>query len=122
MKKWTVTTKSQLCCLFGLCFNFCSSSFNSNGKAVEYNGGRTADTIVAWVEKKTGPPAVTLEDVEAAKKFIEDNKVAIVGFFKVKFSFPRFDNFRCVSSTLTRKLAIALVAVLQNLWVRNSRL
>jgi protein disulfide-isomerase A1 len=50
---------------------------------VEYTGGRTADTIVAWVEKKTGPPAVTLEDVEAAKKFVEDNKVAVIGFFKV---------------------------------------
>ena len=62
-----------------------SSTF-SNGKAVEYNGGRTADTIVSWVEKKTGPPAVTLEDVDAAKKFIEDNKVAIVGFFKVRSS------------------------------------
>jgi len=56
--------------------------FFRNGKAVEYNGGRTAETIVAWVEKKTGPPAVTLEDVDATKKFIEDNKVAIVGFFK----------------------------------------
>ena len=57
--------------------------FFRNGKAVEYNGGRTADTIVAWVEKKTGPPAITLDSVEAAKKFIEDNKVAIIGLFKV---------------------------------------
>ena len=57
--------------------------FCSNGKAVEYNGGRTAETLVNWVEKKTGPPAVTLSDVDAAKKFVEDNKVAIIGFFKV---------------------------------------
>lgn len=56
--------------------------FFRNGKPTEYSGGRTADTIVAWVEKKTGPPAVTLDSVDAAKKFIEDNKVAIVGFFK----------------------------------------
>lgn len=55
--------------------------FFKNGKAMEYNGGRTADTIVNWVEKKTGPPAVTIEDVEAAKKFVEDNTIAVFGFF-----------------------------------------
>ncbi len=55
--------------------------FFRNGKAIDYNGGRTADTIVTWVEKKTGPPAVTLDSVDAAKKFIEDNEVVIVGFF-----------------------------------------
>ena len=56
--------------------------FFRNGKDTEYTGGRTADTIVAWVEKKTGPPAVTFTTVEEANKFKEDNKVAIVGFFK----------------------------------------
>merc|ERR1712088_840066 len=55
--------------------------FFRNGKPMEYNGGRTADTIITWVEKKTGPPAVTLESVDAAKKFIEDNEIAVVGFF-----------------------------------------
>jgi len=56
--------------------------FFKNGKDLEYNGGRTADTIVTWLEKKTGPPAKTLEDVEGAKDFIADNEIAIVGFFK----------------------------------------
>merc|ERR1712240_79650 len=56
--------------------------FFKNGKAMEYGGGRTADTIVAWLEKKTGPPAVTLATEDEAKKFIEDNKVAVIGFFK----------------------------------------
>jgi protein disulfide-isomerase A1 len=56
--------------------------FFRNGKATEYGGGRTGDTIVSWLEKKTGPAALALADVDAAKKFIDDNKVAIVGFFK----------------------------------------
>merc|ERR1711876_71803 len=47
--------------------------FYRNGKPVEYSGGRTADTIVAWLEKKTGPPALDLADAEAAKKFVADN-------------------------------------------------
>jgi protein disulfide-isomerase A1 len=55
--------------------------FFRNGKPTEYNGGRTADTIVTWVEKKTGPPAVALDSVDAAKTFIEDNDIAVVGFF-----------------------------------------
>ena len=55
--------------------------FFKNGKPQEYNGGRTAETIITWVEKKTGPAAVTLADVDAAKKFVEDNEIAVIGFF-----------------------------------------
>merc|ERR1711963_120243 len=55
--------------------------FFRNGKPMEYNGGRTADTIISWVEKKTGPVAATLADVDAAKKFVEDNELAVIGFF-----------------------------------------
>jgi len=55
--------------------------FFKNGKDTEYTGGRTADTIVAWLEKKTGPAAKTLADVEAAKAFIAENDVAVIGFF-----------------------------------------
>ena len=33
------------------------------------------------VEKKTGPAAVALADVAAAAKFVEDNEIAVLGFF-----------------------------------------
>jgi len=56
--------------------------FFKNGEPMDYTGGRTADTIVAWVTKKSGPAAVTIEAVEAAEKLVEDNKVMVIGFFK----------------------------------------
>lgn len=52
------------------------------GKDQEYTGGRTADTIVTWLEKKTGPPAKTVSSSDDLKKFTEDNDIAVVGFFK----------------------------------------
>ncbi|RZC35834.1 protein disulfide-isomerase [Asbolus verrucosus] len=56
--------------------------FFRNASPVEYNGGRQADDIVAWLLKKTGPPAKELKTVEEAKEFIDANNVAVVGFFK----------------------------------------
>merc|ERR1711892_1069405 len=56
--------------------------FFKNGVPQEYNGGRTADTIVQWLEKKSGPAAKTLETTEDADAFMKDNRVAALGFFK----------------------------------------
>merc|ERR1712168_1246997 len=60
--------------------------FFRDGKPGEYSGGRTAAEIINWLKKKTGPPAVTLSDVEGAKAFTEGKDVAIVGLFKNKES------------------------------------
>merc|ERR1712033_107854 len=53
--------------------------FFKNGKAMEYGGGRTADTIVSWLEKKTGPLAVA--SVEEAAAFVAGKDVAVIGYF-----------------------------------------
>ena len=42
--------------------------------------------IVAWVEKKSGPPAQDLADADAATKLAEDNEVVVIGLFKDKES------------------------------------
>jgi len=55
--------------------------FFRNGKPTEYAGGRTADTIVSWVEKKTGPPAKTVSTIDEAKAFVDGLDIAIIGFF-----------------------------------------
>merc|ERR1712036_163942 len=56
--------------------------FFKNGKPMEYGGGRTADTIVSWLEKKTGPPAKALASLDDAKAYTEGKSVGIIGFFK----------------------------------------
>jgi protein disulfide-isomerase A1 len=40
-----------------------------NGEPTEFNGGRTADEIVNWIVKKSGPPtsAITTEEIESLK-------------------------------------------------------
>jgi len=49
--------------------------------ALEYGGGRKEAEIVSWVKKKTGPPAVEVSDVDAAKKLKDDNEVVVIGYF-----------------------------------------
>lgn len=46
-----------------------------------YGGGRMANEMVEWVEKKIGPPATILEDADKVKDFIDNNDVVVVGFF-----------------------------------------
>lgn len=49
---------------------------------IDYSGGRTAEEIVAWLKKKSGPAATTLATAADLKKLQDDNEVAIVGLFK----------------------------------------
>lgn len=56
--------------------------FFRDGKPSEYQAGRTSVDMVNWLKKKTGPPAVNLETIEAAKAMIEKDEVVVIGFFK----------------------------------------
>jgi len=56
--------------------------FFIDGTPSEYSGGRTADEIVAWVTKKSGPAALTLVSSADLNKLKDDNQVAVVGLFK----------------------------------------
>jgi len=52
--------------------------FFKGGNAKDYGGGRTADTIITWLKKKTGPAYQTLASAEDLEKFKADNKVCVV--------------------------------------------
>lgn len=47
-------------------------------------GGRTADEIVNWLLKKTGPAAKAIATVDEAKEFASASDVAVLGLFKVE--------------------------------------
>jgi protein disulfide-isomerase A1 len=49
------------------------------GEALEYTGGRSKDTIVSWVLKKTGPPS-SLVTCEILEKKINDHKFVLAYF------------------------------------------
>jgi len=53
-----------------------------NGDAMDYGGGRDTDGIIAWLKKKTGPPAKLLSAVEEVTAFSESGDNVVVGFFK----------------------------------------
>jgi len=49
-----------------------------NGVATEYGGGRTADAIVSWIKKKTGPATTKINSVADLDKFKADPNVVVV--------------------------------------------
>eukprot|EP01088_Endostelium_zonatum_P000754 TRINITY_DN11003_c0_g1_i1.p1 TRINITY_DN11003_c0_g1~~TRINITY_DN11003_c0_g1_i1.p1 ORF type:complete len:507 (-),score=134.24 TRINITY_DN11003_c0_g1_i1:51-1529(-) len=56
--------------------------FYNNGVPTQYNGQRTAEEIVSWVVKKSGPSFVALSDVAAYDAYLESNpNVSIIGYF-----------------------------------------
>ncbi|EEC15473.1 protein disulfide isomerase, putative [Ixodes scapularis] len=56
--------------------------FFRDGKPYDYKGGRTADEMVRWLKKRTGPAAEDLKSADAARTFVDASKVSVVGFFK----------------------------------------
>ena len=50
---------------------------------VDFAAGRMAEDFITWLKKKTGPAAENIDSVKAAKAFIENSEVVVLGFFKV---------------------------------------
>jgi protein disulfide-isomerase A1 len=55
--------------------------FFKNGNKMEYNAGRTADDIVTWVKKHSGPPAKTISTADDVLTLQESSDAVVVGYF-----------------------------------------
>lgn len=60
---------------------FPTIKYIKNGKTSDYTGGRTESEIVQWVNKKAGPPAVTISSEDDLNKFQEKHEVFVLGSF-----------------------------------------
>jgi len=83
LSKVDATIETKLAEKYGV-QGFPTIKFFKKGTPMEYSGGRTADEIITWLNKKTGPPAKVLEKAEEVKAFVEPKEVAVVGFFADK--------------------------------------
>ena len=54
----------------------------SDGEASDYNGGRTEETIVAWISKRMGPATTPLPAASDFDTFKDSADVVVVGFFE----------------------------------------
>jgi len=80
LAKVDVTENKELGTQFGV-KGYPTLKYFKDGVAQEYTGGRTSDTILAWLKKKSaGIPSLATQD--AANDLIADNKVVAIGFFK----------------------------------------
>jgi protein disulfide-isomerase A1 len=59
---------------------FPTLKFFSNGKDLEYNGGRTKGDIISWMKKKTGPASTELKTVADVENFIKTADAVVVLF------------------------------------------
>merc|ERR1712017_13292 len=80
LAKVDATIETKLAETYGV-QGFPTIKFFKQGTPIEYGGGRTGEEIIAWLNKKTGPPAKVLETAEDVKAFVDPKEVSVVGFF-----------------------------------------
>lgn len=81
LAKVDATVEGKLAEKFGV-QGYPTIKFFKDQTPMEYSGGRTADTIISWLEKKLGPPTTHLSTVEEAQKFTDAKEITVIGFFK----------------------------------------
>ena len=81
LAKIDATENQDVAKMFGVA-GYPTMKFFRSGQPIAYNGGRRANDIVNWVEKKTTPLTVILNSAAEAKKLIESNDVNVIAYFK----------------------------------------
>lgn len=78
------TENNELAKQFGIT-GFPTLKWFNNKTPSDYNGGRTENEIVQWINKKSGPPAKTVESVQDLDKYTSES-VYVIGLFADKES------------------------------------
>ena len=81
LAKVDATVATGIAKTFGIS-GFPTIKYFKNGSPSDYDGGRTEKEIVNWVNKKSGPPAVTVTTVAELEKIQNANDAIVVGLFK----------------------------------------
>ncbi|XP_037546224.1 protein disulfide-isomerase A2 [Nematolebias whitei] len=50
-------------------------------KPVDFTGKRSADGIIQWLKRRSGPGAAHLDSVASAEQFISAHNISVIGFF-----------------------------------------
>merc|ERR1711935_140495 len=79
--------------------------FFKSGKPQDYKGPRDGAGIVSWLEKKTGPPAIQVNDMESFEK-MKEHPVVIVGVFKDQESDAAKEFIKAAGSIEDHKIVI----------------
>merc|ERR1711871_730103 len=91
LAKCDATSNEKSAAKFGV-QGFPTLKFFREGEALDYGGGRGADDIVTWVQKKAGPVAVDLTSVDAAREFaasVASDEVKVLGYFPSEDATPK---------------------------------
>ncbi|CEM39955.1 unnamed protein product [Vitrella brassicaformis CCMP3155] len=91
LAKVDATVETALAERFGV-RGFPTIFFFVNGKEQEYTGGRTENAIVSWIQRKSGPPSVRLNQTAEAQDYLKRNPLALVGFFNDGEDISSFEN------------------------------
>jgi len=78
LAKVDATEEKKLAERFGV-QGFPTLFFFKGGEKTDYTGGRTSDTIVSWILKKSGPPSAQVTCATLKEK-VTDNKFVIAYF------------------------------------------
>jgi len=95
LAKVDCTVEEEICKNFGI-EGFPTLLIFMEGKPSEYTGGRTANTIIGWVKKKTEIPTVIIEKLSDLETVVQKAEVAVI-FFGDEFD-AGFKLYRKVAS------------------------
>ncbi|CAD8062748.1 unnamed protein product [Paramecium sonneborni] len=72
--------------------------FFINGQAIDYEGGRTQGDIIAWINKKSGPPSTELNSVQDLENFlVRVSNAPVIVFFGSSSDDNDFETFKQVA-------------------------